>query len=446
MKKGIIATFSALALPLLCGNALAASSAEMSNHHWAVDAIEQLAQDGFIEDLDENFGKGKVSRQDMAQIVAKFADKNVQGPSKPLADRLVVEFADELHQMGINKKNTDKVLFNNKFQIRTQDQWQADKGNSIRNDAHYATLQLNPYVLFDKNWSVNLRAEANFNFDTGNFVSPGNYLTDGQRVIPSTGIQHAYLQYDDNNVQLMGGMIPYFSKIDEGMMYDYHLYGGQVTVSNDVNVTLTAGKTNRFDAVNDLAKVYANDSTVKYGKYYGLEIYNNRHDRFTWGVAYHHWSDKNKLYEECGATAINIYEAAFGYRFDKNFRIHGAVAWTNSPNSEHEPGEAPDQVNHDSKRAYNIELDYKGAKLSQPGSFGLFIAYRQLGHYAVIAPTYDIIGHGMRGMEIGGDYVFTPNLLGSVRYFHGQEMPDETGPGELLENARGFLCELKYFF
>lgn len=446
MKKGIVTTISALALPLLCGSAFAAPSADMDRNHWAVDAVQQLAQDGYIQDLDENFGKNSISRDAMAQIVSKLADQNVQGTDKFLADHLIVEFADELKQLGVNKKNTDKVLFANKLQARSQAQWHSDEGNSVRNDAHYATLQLNPYVFFDKRWSVNLRAEANFNFDTGNFVTTGNYLTDGQRIIPNTGFKHLYFQYDDKNFQLKGGVIPYKTIIDEGMIYDYHLVGGQATLANEVNVTVTAGKNKRFDAVNDLSMVYANDSSISYGNYLGLEIYNNRHDRFTWGVGYHRWGNNDKIFEECGSTAINIYELALGYKFDKNLRLQGAFSWTNNPTAEHEPGEAPDPVNHNTKKAYNLELDYKGAKLSQPGSFGLFIAYRQMGHYAVMAPTYDIAIHGTRGLEIGGEYVFAPNLLGSARYFHGKKLPDETGPGELEENYKGFLCELKYFF
>ncbi|WP_407400072.1 hypothetical protein [Anaerovibrio sp.] len=446
MKKKLTAVSVAMALPLLCGNAMASPASEIPSNHWAIDAVQQLALDGYIQDLDDSFRKNPISREAMAQLLTKLPEQNIQGQDKFLAEHLMVEFADELKQLGINKKYTDKVLFANKVQIRSQAQWHADEGNSVRNDAHYATLQLNPYMIFDKNWSAKLRAEANFNFDTGNFVTPGNYLTDGQNVIPSTGFKHFYVQYDDNNVQLKGGIIPYKTIIDEGMMYDYHLAGGQVTVTNKVNITVTAGKNKRFDAINDLSKVYANDSSISYGNYLGLELYNNRHDRFTWGVGYHRWVNNDKTYEECGATAINIYELSLGYKFDKNLRLHGAFSWTNDPTAEHESGKADEPVNHNTKRAYNIELDYKGAKLSQPGSFGLFLAYRQMGHYAVMAPTYDIAIHGKRGFEIGGEYVFAPNLLGSARYFHGQKLPDETGPGEQMENYRGFLCELKYFF
>ena len=69
-----------------------------------------------------------------------------------------------------------------------------------------------------------------------------------------------------------------------------------------------------------------------------------------------------------------------------------------------------------------------------------------MGHYAVIAPTYDIVPHGMRGLEIGVEYVPIRNILGALRFFTGKEMPDETGAGEMQESAKGFLGEVRCYF
>ena len=83
---------------------------------------------------------------------------------------------------------------------------------------------------------------------------------------------------------------------------------------------------------------------------------------------------------------------------------------------------------------------------SVAGSFGAFIAYRRLGHYASIAPTYDTIRHGEKGVEFGVDYVIAKNVMATAKYFLGKKMPDEDGVGEHLQSAKTFYGELSFFF
>ena len=141
-----------------------------------------------------------------------------------------------------------------------------------------------------------------------------------------------------------------------------------------------------------------------------------------------------------------VCDQCLGYKFDKNFSVSGAYAWTSSPKGEHEVAGASEPASSKSKRAFSIEFDYKEADPAVKGSFGIFAAYRQLGHYAVIAPTYDTIGHGQRGLEVGADYVFDKNIMGTVKYFLGTKMPDEDGVGEHLQSAKTFFGELNFFF
>ena len=79
-------------------------------------------------------------------------------------------------------------------------------------------------------------------------------------------------------------------------------------------------------------------------------------------------------------------------------------------------------------------------------SYGLFVAYRQLGHYAVVAPTYDAIAHGERGFEIGGSYVVAKNMVATVRYFFGKKMHDEDGPGEENQSSKTLYAEFTSYF
>lgn len=98
-------------------------------------------------------------------------------------------------------------------------------------------------------------------------------------------------------------------------------------------------------------------------------------------------------------------------------------------------------------------MDYKGADPADKGSWGAFIAYRHLGHYAVFAPTYDAMGPGCKGVEMGVemgvDYVFTKNVMGTLKYFFGKEFQDEfdPDPGDPPQSSSNTLfTELNFFF
>lgn len=101
------------------------------------------------------------------------------------------------------------------------------------------------------------------------------------------------------------------------------------------------------------------------------------------------------------------------------------------------------QGNLDGKfnKAYNVELDYKGAKAVNKGSFGAFVAYRYLGNTATISPTYDAIKNGQKGWELGAQYAFAQNILGTVKYFTGKDLVD-TGD----TNASKLFGQVEFFF
>ena len=444
MRKTLALAAAAAALPLMCGTALAAEAnpfADVPRDHWAYDAIEQLAADNVIEGYGDGTYRGDraITRYEMAQLTARAMSKSVSGTDKALLDKLAAEFSAELNNLGVRvaelERNADQVKWEGMLRWRHQSQWQSNGGSSQKRNASY----------LDK-WSAHARLDFHTNTVDDTEVTSATWATTGREVIPTSGLKRAWVQYDDKHLHVLGGKIPYLSIIDQGMILDSEMPALQVTAGNKLKVTATVGRTRRFDAINDRAQVYAGDPTATAGDYLGLEIYNDRQEKFTYGFAYHRWKNRAKVFEECGASAINIYEFGAGYRFDKNFSIDAAYAWTPSPSMENEPGEVPEQVSSKTKRAFNIQLNYKKANPEDAGSYGIFAAYRQMGHYAVIAPTYDIVPHGMRGLEIGVEYVPIRNILGALRFFTGKEMPDETGAGEMQESAKGFLGEVRCYF
>ncbi len=434
-------------------------------NHWAYDAVAQLAADGVIEGYGDGTYRGdkEITRFEMAQMVARAMAQNTSGVDKALIDKLAAEFASELNQLGVRvaalEKKVDNVTWKGQLRYRYHNEWEIDEGVSTRYTHSFVTLRLDPTMRINEHWTGNARLEYNSNMKTAaNTPLPTPPMTYTKRHL-DTDVEYngarvervwAEGNYDNLNIKL--GKLPYKTFIDEGMIYDYNVAGGQVIFGNKVKAALTAGRIKKFDGE---IGIDPDDGDGDALSYQSIEIYNDRADKWTWGLAWHHLSNAHELWDDTNSKKLNIYEVALGYKFDKNFRLHGAFAWTNDPDfdqPDNEDGEFnPQPIFSHSKRSWSIELDYKGANPADKGSWGAFIAYRHLGHYSSIAPAYDAIYNGRRGVELGVSYVFTKNVMGTAKFFRGDKMPDDDngqnpGPRDQMERDSVLLAELNFFF
>ena len=108
-------------------------------------------------------------------------------------------------------------------------------------------------------------------------------------------------------------------------------------------------------------------------------------------------------------------------KFDKNFALNAAYA-------KNTQGDVESKHN----TAYSIELDYKGADQAKQGSFGIFAAYRHLGAFASILPTYDTIYFNQKGWELGTAYTLFPNVVGELKYFRGKDLDKQDTDASML--------------
>ena len=74
-------------------------------------------------------------------------------------------------------------------------------------------------------------------------------------------------------------------------------------------------------------------------------------------------------------------------------------------------------------------------------SFGLYAAYRYLGQGATIKPTFDGADWGEKGWEIGGNYTFAKNVVGSLLYFDGHKITDSD-----KDHVKKGWARLEYLF
>ncbi len=467
MKKTFVSTFAAALIAASASTTFAAANPfeDVPIDHWAYDAIAQLAAEGVIEGYGDGTYRGdqEITRYEMAQMVARAMAKG--GGNKALLDKLAAEFADELNSLGVRvaalEKKVDNVTWTGTVRYRYAVQRKKDDGVSERNTVQYMTLRLEPSMQINNHWSGHARIDYNADMNSAANVTGTSYVQTGEEsTLPGLRVERVWAQGDYKNFQILLGKLPYVTNIDNGMVYDDNVAGGQLTFGNDVKATLTVGRSKRYDGVNaspdpNMLPTAKPEEHGYTGSYQAIEIYNDRAHKFTWGVGFHRWANQAAIEDEVGVSAINIWDIGLGYKFNKNISIHGAYAWTTSPGTEpaeppsaEKPAGSPEEPSSSaSKRAWSIELNYKGANPADKGSWGAFVAYRQLGHYAVIAPTYDAMGPGNKGVEMGVDYVFDKNIMGTVKYFFGKVMSDDYEVGAAPnESAYCFFGELNFFF
>ena len=56
------------------------------------------------------------------------------------------------------------------------------------------------------------------------------------------------------------------------------------------------------------------------------------------------------------------------------------------------------------------------------GSWGAFLAYRHLGHFASLAPTYNSMWVGRKGANFGVSYVPMTNVITYLEYYVGRNL------------------------
>ena len=212
-------------------------------------------------------------------------------------------------------------------------------------------------------------------------------------------LERIFAEGNYNNFTVQLGRVPVLSENDFNMIMDSEASGAQIIFGDKYKFKIFAGN-------------------VSHVPYQFVEFYNDREEKFNFGVGYHRLkrdgyrdivTDTNGFYD---SNVANIFSAGLGYRFDDNFAIKGSFA------------QNPSGKNYAStqRRAYSAEIDYKEADTEDPGSYRLFAAYRKFGHMAVIEPTYDISIIGTQGFHVGGEYVFAKNLSGLLEYFIGERV------------------------
>ena len=193
MKKNLIVALALVFVLGIAGTAFAAANpfVDVPAKHWAYDAVTKLAQAGILDGYGDGTYRGErlATRYELAQATAKAmarADK-ADAQMKALIDKLAVEFAAELNNLGVRvaklEKNASSIKFSGDARIRFQRVSDASNG-SYWNERVRLNLasDLNDKVAFQ-----------------GRLV-----IQNVQYATATTGAQNDQLEYDQANFTFKG--------------------------------------------------------------------------------------------------------------------------------------------------------------------------------------------------------------------------------------------------
>ena len=388
MKKSLVLAM-AMALGVTASAYAANPFSDVPAGHWAYDAVNKLAAEGVVDGYpDGTYGGDKLmTRYEMAQIVAKAMAKGAN------VDKLAAEFADELDSLGVRVANLEKKSDNVKItgQIRASYGDSDEKGNygKLR-----TRLFINGQVNEDWTYTARLQNEQEY--------------VDNDAEDDDVNLNWAYVSGRVGGVKMDAGRMNF--KPHTGNILDDEFDGVKVSYGKEVKLTGYVGKaesTKETATYESDDRLYIVDVTGKIGV---VDAY----------ASYYNMDNEDKQ---------EIYNVGMALPIAKDLKL----------SAEYMYGDADDSGNLDNN-GYVAGLAYKGAKASQPGSWGIYANYYDMPALTYLKSTNNTYANGVmddwramefdgpndtrvdgwdgyKGFEVGANVALAKNIVAAVKYY-----------------------------
>ena len=416
MKKSLVLAM-AMALGVTASAYAANPFSDVPAGHWAYDSISKLAAAGVIEGYGDDTFRGDrlMTRYEMAQIVAKAMAKGAN------VDKLAAEFADELDALGVRVAALEKKSDNVKIT------------GAIR--YHYTHGKVDDGVGSDKNSNSGLRTRLTF---TGKVNDNWNYVG----MLENRQMFHDHLQMESNHVGedgktqwqraylqgRLGGVAVTAGRFTHGLghseddIFSDRFDGIKVGYGDKVRFSAYYGKPSHFDWRERDGK---ND--VGYKKGYGVGLEGDLGKYVTLWAGWDKFeANENSIDPATGfarhADDNAVWNVGAMLKFTKDLSLAGTFAKSNDDAAVKDNG-------------FYLDLKYKGAQASKPGSWGLQFKYYHWGDGVTLAGQHgwdntwapDPADGGWKGFKFGGNYAVAKNMVAEVYYWDlkGRENSDK---------------------
>ena len=365
--------------------------ADVTPQDWAYQAVAQLASQGIVNGYpDGTFqGQNNITRFEMAQMVAKAMARQgqVDAEQNAIINRLANEFSTELNNLGVRVSTLENKVGNFAFTGDARVRYTGE------DDARASKFDYRARVQFDATVNDNTKAVVRLATDDKVF---------GKDKV-ETSIDNVYVQHNFGKYATATAGRQDFV-IGNGLVFDDVLEGAAVTVGKDkLNAVASYGYLK--DPTTPVSAYQVNYKPVENVAVKGYVL----------------------DYHKTGAASVH------GASVDVNFGGHDKV-WVGGEYSRTEQAGA-------SGEAWTAGLGYGEADVEKAGTWGVKARYYDAkAHSSLLAPTWDLITAGHKGVFATVDYTVAKNVGFSA--FATIDTKDQDNK----EASEAYRAELNYKF
>ena len=408
----------ALALGVTASAYAANPFSDVPADHWAYDSVAKLAAEGVVDGYADGAFDGEklMTRYEMAQIVAKAMAKGAN------CDKLAAEFTDELDILGVRvaklEKGADAVKITGevRYHYADKDVEKVDVINSAGGDsADTRGKKIHENQLRSRIW---VQGQVNEDWKyTGMLQNTQDF--DNETGDEETKFKRAYVEGKIGGVDVLAGR--YNAFLVNGNLYDEHADGIELSYGKDVKFTAFAMKpTDQNGAYID---IYVNNDAItaemRYEKAYGAKV-DTTIGAVKTAVGYTVFKDGKNNVSFPAPTLEDIQDNKIwnvGVAFDLAKDLTFTADYLKSNLDSIKESGALNKFDGDDGLV--IGLNYKGAKASEPGSYGLYANYYDQSRGTVIAHTMNGAygSKGFKGYMVGANYTLAKNIVASLEWY-----------------------------
>lgn len=417
----------ALAFAALSATAFAADGADsfsdVPKDHWSYEALDYLAKNGVIEGYTDGTFQGNrtMSRYEMAAITARAMQaSNLDIGARSVLEKLEKEYGSELATLRAQvEQNTEDIRKNReaieRFKVHgfVRTQYDYDKNtdaDTLDRSANRFYMDLRLDMKVNDIWTVKAQSETNRHYNNGHLRGENAMNENAQQTWSGHdgNFQRIWVEAQQDGRWLnlgrawrgLGFQNVLFGNESDGFQFGIPLKGTNLTASGFWMASTGAGNKESLYGVGLWGAVGHNfDINVAYAR-----SSLGKNESYTSGLIDH--------YEVNPMT--NIVFPVYRNNDRTNMRSYGYVvsAATNVAKNVRVIGDYVQTDADEQNKSVALRLNYKGTKLDDVGSFGVYARYVRYGANGWLAgdDEWGSTWNGTKGWIVGFKYVPWKNV------------------------------------